>query len=288
MNQIKYTIIFVITLLLIKVVANAETLKPSKIADFKRTSVRVYNNSKRSGGTGSILNSSVSGSEILTNKHVCRLIEQGGFVEQENEYYPVDQYKKFTDHDLCLIKVKHNFNVNIVVSNKMAKPSDITYVSGHPNLFPHIVNSGHLSDDVKISLIVGLKECKNKKSFQCMMFGGIPVIERFNAQVVSNLIKPGSSGSAVFNKDGELVGVVFAGYGRDFSYGIIVPQKYVVYFLSLSKYYPYVKTGTPVDDGKLKGRIFNYKKCLDIKKGKAKQLCNTVQDNMLYIGENND
>ena len=290
MTQIKITIIFVLSLLFIKVAANASDLTPKTTAEFKKTSVRVYNTKMNSGGTGSIFSSDKHGSEILTNKHVCRLVEQGGFVEQNTKMYAVVSYKKFTDHDLCLIKVKHNFNINLKVSKKLAKASDTIYVSGHPHLLPHIVTKGHLSDNMEITLIVGIKNSCSEDPVMCMFFGGDPVFQNFNSQVISNLIQPGSSGSAVFNDDGDVVGVVFAGSG-DLSFGFIVPQKYILYFLSMTEYIPFTPVGTPVDDFGLKGRIFNYTKCKKAKATNSKKYtkvratCTKVEDNMIKIGK---
>lgn len=290
MNQIKLTLIFVLSLFFIKVVANAETLSPKTTAEFKRTSVRVYNKEMNSGGTGSILRSSKNGSTILTNKHVCRLIEQGGFVEQNEKSYKVESYKKFVDHDLCLIKTKHNFNINLKVSKTMAKASDTIYVSGHPRLLPHILTKGHLSDNKMIQLIVGVKDGCSYDPMVCMMFGGDPVLQEFDSQVVSNLIQPGSSGSAVFNSSGEIVGVVFAGSGP-LSFGFIVPQKYILYFMTLADYSNFVKGGTPVDDFGIRGRIFNYSSCEKANKTLAKKyeparkMCTTTKSNMIFTGK---
>ena len=264
----------------------AGVLTPQTTAEFKSTSVRIYNTKMNSGGTGSILNSSKTGSEILTNKHVCRLIEPGGYVSTGGKKYPVDSYKKFSDHDLCLVRVKANLKVSTKISGTMAKASDTVYVSGHPNLLPHIVTKGHLSDNVEVRLIVGVTPCDEsdmkKNGIYCLFFGGLPVIKVFDSQVVSNLIKPGSSGSAVFNDKGEIVGVVFAGSGRNFSHGYIVPQKYILYFMAMAKYHKYVKVGTPVDDEGLSGRIFNYKTCSKKAKSKVKRLCNRTKSNMIW------
>jgi S1-C subfamily serine protease len=280
MKQIKITLIFVFSLMLIKSIANAELLLPQDTAAFKRSSVRVYNKKKNSGGTGSILKSTKNGSKILTNKHVCRLIEQGGYVEQNETYYPVESYKKFDDHDLCLISVEYNFNISLRISKTIAKPSDTIYVSGHPRLLPHILTKGHLSDNMRINLIIGVVPCE-KPSMECMFFGGEPIIREFDSQVISNLISPGSSGSAVFNDAGEIVGVVFAGMG-ELSRGFIVPQKYILYFLTMARYTDFVPVGTKVDDKGLLRRIFNEEKCKKIKSKRIRKKCK-AKHSMLYF-----
>src|SRR5690606_16349021 len=49
------------------------------------------------------------------------------------------------------------------------------------------------------------------------------------------LIAPGNSGSAVYNDDGEIIALVFAGIGRGMSPGILVPHEYIVGFLADAK-----------------------------------------------------
>jgi S1-C subfamily serine protease len=271
-------------LFIISLCFSVSALSDPSVLDFRKTSVRIYNPKMSSGGTGSIIKSSETGSKILTNKHVCRLIEQGGWVNYNDKNYKVTHYKKFKDHDLCLLRIDKNLNVNTTISDKTAKIADEVYVSGHPNLLPHILTKGHLTDKLDIELVVGLKKCKKDDlSLECLFFGGLPVVQKFESQVVSNLIKPGSSGSAVFNTQGEIVGVIFAGSGRDFSYGFIVPQKYIHYFLAVAKFENYTPVGTPVSDQGLSGRVFNYDKCRNIHpNNKINSFCKRIKDNLIW------
>lgn len=273
--------------------AYSNILKPKTVKDFQRTSVRVMNMEKNSGGTGSILQSSKNGSVILTNKHVCRLIEQGGLVEQNGDYALISHYKKFTKHDLCLVKVKKNYGISLALAKDLGKQSDRVTVSGHPNLLPHIATKGHLSGEMIIQLITSVRRCTKSDLItngnECMFFGGIPNVERFNSVVVSNLIKPGSSGSAVFNRSGEIVGVVFAGSGRDFSHGFIVPHLNVAFFLKTASFYTWVKTGTKVDAGNdIIDRVFNFEKCKQVRNStekkylRIKEICSNLRDNVIW------
>lgn len=280
-----------IAILLASAVASANTLRPKTVADMKTTSVRIMNEEQNSGGTGSIIRSDDSGSTILTNKHVCRLVEQGGVVERSGKIYQVAQYKKFPNHDLCLIKITANLGVNLKVSETLAPESSRSIVSGHPSLLPHIVTVGHLSEKMDIQLVAGIKPCTNKdladSPEECFFFGGKPVMVDLEAQLVSNLIKPGNSGSAVFNADGELIGVVFAGSGRDFSYGLIVPQTFLSFFIKSANLFPFVKVGTPVDDDGFSDRDFNFDKCRDVTSiskhtTKIKSFCQSVNDTMIW------
>lgn len=271
-------------------VATAEIVQPQNIEDLYKTSVRIYDKKEASGGTGSIFKShDGKASHILTNKHVCRIIEQGGLVNYNDKNYKITHYKKFAMHDLCLVRVATDFGVSLEIANVLSKKSSTVYVSGHPSLLPHIATKGHLSDNMDIQLVVGIKACKeDERSLECAWFGGKPVVKTFASQVVSNLIKPGSSGSAVFNEDGNLVGVVYAGSGRDFSHGFIVPHIYVIMFLQNSHRYDWIRVGTKVPKEGFIKRLFNYNRCReamikDTKKyAKIKKFCRSVQDNMIW------
>jgi len=270
----------------------ATNLYPKTVAELKETSVRILNLEMTSGGTGSIFRSFSNATHILTNKHICRLIEPGGIVDYKGNQYFITHYKKFKQHDLCLVRISINLNINLEVDTSIVKESSKVIVSGHPSLLPHIATIGHLSERQDIDLIVGVRLCTEedlkRDPLSCMFFGGMPVVKTLDSQLISNLIKPGNSGSAVFNGDGKITGVVFAGTGRDFSYGFIVPQIYLFYFLQNAHRFDWVKVGTEVDDEGLSDRVFNYDKCREIqfernpKFIKIKKFCKNINDNMIW------
>ena len=271
--------------------ATAFAKNPKTVTELKETSVRIMNLEMTSGGTGSIFRSYDNASHILTNKHVCHLIEQGGVVDYKGKQYLVTHYKKFADHDLCLVRIGVDLKQNLEVADTLAKESSKTVVSGHPSLLPHIATVGHMSEKMEIELLAGVRPCTEEEikadPMTCAFFGGYPIIAVLQAQLVSNLIQPGNSGSAVFNKDGKIVGVVFAGNGRGFSFGLIVPQINVLYFLQNAHMFEWVKVGTPVDENGVKGRIFNYEKCDEVLFSKAsakiKQVCKANSRTLLWM-----
>jgi S1-C subfamily serine protease len=59
----------------------------------------------------------------------------------------------------------------------------------------------------------------------------MPIIKTLETVTTTAFIAPGNSGSSVFNMDGEIVALVFAGYGRGYSQGILVPYSHVRAFL---------------------------------------------------------
>lgn len=215
-----------------------ETVRPKTVAEFSKTSVMITGYDGRSGGTGVIISSKRNESKILTNKHVCQVAKQGGIVRTDDKAAMVKHYQESNIHDLCLITVNTNFKINTVIAKSPPEVYDKAIVSGHPRLLRNIVTYGHFSGHEMISVMTGLRKCSIEElddpsiSFICMLLGGIPIVKRYEAQVISNTIQPGSSGSAVFNENGEIAGLVFAGSG-EFGYGHIVSHEYIVSFFEI-------------------------------------------------------
>lgn len=217
---------------------------------YSEVSVKILRTDGRSGGSGVILNSGIMGSTILTNKHICNIITKGGFVVKNNKNYRISQYKMYPFHDLCLIKIRNNLRVTTKVASDTPRLYDQAIVSGHPNLLPTVVAPGHFTDSEVIQIVVGFKKCDentpdNLRGY-CMFFGGIPVVEEFESVVISSQIKPGSSGSPVLTQNREIGGLVFAGSGRDFSYGFIVPHSYITHFLNIERLLSWKSVSTTV------------------------------------------
>ena len=212
-------------------------LTPKKAAEYARTSVKILAKSKRSGGSGVILESSKRGSIILTNRHVCGLITEGGLVQHEDTQYLIAEYKLSNTHDLCLVKIKQNLRVSTEISELPPIKYSEAHISGHPALFPHVATHGNFSGRMIINVMIGKRECTteefddNEKGFLCLILGGIPIIKTFDSQLVTGTILPGSSGSAVFDKNGKISGLVFASSSRELSYAFIVPQEYIRSFV---------------------------------------------------------
>lgn len=201
--------------------------------ELRNSAVMIVNSQASSGGTGSILSSSNKGSYILTNKHVCEVVQRGGYVIKEKLKSKVVSYREYDKHDLCLIKVKNNLGVNIKLAATEPEMADVSAVSGFPQLYPNTITRGHFSDKLIVKVMIGEEECTEEEfltNMMCMFFGIKPIVKPFKAQHTSNLIQPGNSGSAVLNSKGELAGVVFAGSG-DLGFALIVPHEFVVDFI---------------------------------------------------------
>lgn len=223
--------------LFLSVTSAANTKAPKKAADFKDTTVMITNKEKSSGGTGVIYKSDGSGSYVLTNAHICRLLARnGGTVTTSNGSYSASRFKISKVHDICLVEVVSDLEVQTKLATARPKFGDKLIVAGHPYLLPTTVTEGHLSGQEEIQLLVDVQKCSKeefeKDPFLCFYFDGMPMIQSFQADTTSVMIAPGNSGSGVFNAEGELVGLAFAGIGRGISHGFIVPLESVKAFLN--------------------------------------------------------
>lgn len=212
-------------------------LRPDTAAEYAETSVKIVRKDERGGGSGVILKSEAAESQILTNAHVCGVIDKGGFVIRANgDRYLIASYKLSKQHDLCLIKVKANLHVNTKVAKNKPEQYSKAAISGHPALLPHTLTHGYFSGDMVIDVMTGMRPCTKeemqKNPFQCILGGGIPEVKNYESQLVTGTILPGSSGSAVFDENGEIAGLVFASNSRGLSYAFIVPQPYVHNFVN--------------------------------------------------------
>jgi len=201
--------------------------------DKAKSTVAVVNLYGNSGGTGVIIDSA-NMSVVLTNNHVCEVVRHGGYVVlDDNSRYPVVSYRQYNLHDLCLVTVATDLHITASIANRKPALYSEAIVSGHPSLLPTIITTGHFSSKILGTVLVGRKSCTNitpENAITCLLLGGIPIIKNFEMQVVYATIKPGSSGSAVYNDKGEVAGLVFAGSG-DLGYAMIVPVEYIINFL---------------------------------------------------------
>jgi S1-C subfamily serine protease len=235
MNKKILTIVSVALGALVALIINlkSNTVSPTTNQQLARTSVMITNG--HGGGTGVIYRSGRNGSQILTNNHVCKAIKGGGLLTTTKGQFPIVSFQTSDLHDICLITTKANLGLSVNIAQNPPNVGDEAIASGHPNLLPHIVTRGHFTDHLRVPVMTGVRECTKEElesdlSMICVFLGGIPVIRVYESQVITSTIMAGSSGSAVFNSNGEISGLVFAGAG-ELSYGFIVPQEYVLNFV---------------------------------------------------------
>jgi hypothetical protein len=210
--------------------------------------VMITNIAENHGGTGVVLKSTSTESQILTNAHVCGVVKNGGVVK--NEYYRgfVSSYTLSSFHDLCLIKTDTNFHTNTSVATDPPPHYSQASISGHPKLYPTIITKGSFSSKQIVTVMTGFRPCTEEdaknpdNTLVCLLLGGFPTLKNYEAQFVGATIQGGNSGSAVYNEDGEVAALVFAGSG-DLSYALVVPQEYVYNFVN--KEVPMAKFESP-------------------------------------------
>jgi len=211
-----------------------------------------------SGGSGSVIYASRDKSIVLTNAHVCDVLNKaGGVVKKENgTRYMISGYRKSEFHDLCAVYVAADLGGTVKLAEKAPDSYSEAIITGHPALLPNIINKGSFGERKIIDIMIGMRACteENVKSEEdaiiCSLVGGLPIIKSFESVVVSAMIMAGSSGSAVLNSNGELSGVVFAGQGQGLSYAFIVPFEYVSLFLREEMNIPKEITKVPLETEK--------------------------------------
>ncbi len=202
------------------------------------TTVSITNFAKNSGGTGTIVYNSPTDSRVLTNAHVCGVVEAGGLVnDDEGESYFVTSYKKSLQHDLCLIAVTSDLKHSTKIAQSPPALYEEEQTVGHPHLLPTIITKGNFSHKMVIQVMTGTRACTADEladpmlGFICRLVGQLPIVKSYESVVVSSLIQPGSSGSGIRNANNEVTAVVFAGAG-DLGFGFAVPYEYVYNFLN--------------------------------------------------------
>lgn len=200
--------------------------------------VKIMNPEETSGGTGFIYRSDYNGSWVLTNLHVCSVVAQGGVMEDAKHIkYLINPRNMIGDiyHDLCAIKMQHNWGINLKLASHDIEAGDDMTVVGHPSLLPTIITKGIASEKMVIDVVDGHRPCTEEEKTSpnyglLCMFGDIPIVIKREAQLISTLIMGGSSGSPVFDSKGNLKAVIFAGGGQ-LSFSFAVPWDYLKSFI---------------------------------------------------------
>ena len=266
-----------------------KTIKPKTNQEYSLTSVMITRYDGRSGGSGVILSSSKNSSKILTNAHVCEVVANGGIVRSDYAKGIVKNYKISNVHDLCLITTNNNFKVNTVVAQDAPDIYEDATAVGHPHLLSTIVTKGHFSEKGLVTIMVGTRKCtqedlmNTKNILYCSLFGAIPILKTYESQTASCTIMPGSSGSPVFNANGEIAGLVFAGSG-DFGFAQLVPYEYISNFLEVEL--PNLKTQIPnysqPEQTDSSERV-NFKKVCASSPKEAHDICDIINKSLLLL-----
>ncbi len=219
---------------------NGGSVSQEKFEFLEERTVMVLNSAENSGGSGTIVLSEAETSYVITNAHVCGVVAHGGVISTVFGKYPVDFYAVATKHDLCVISfTAPDLGVNTHIADTAPTVGEPITISGHPLLKPHTVTSGNLTNGQTISMVTSMRPCneldRQGHPLECMILGGMPIYTKYETSMTDALVYPGSSGSAVYNNDNEIVALVFAGNGRGISQAILVPWEYIVDFAKEDK-----------------------------------------------------
>ncbi len=137
-------------------------------------------------GTGIIVKETADFTYILTNNHVSDGCESENkcSVREDNTIYNIEVVKRSLNNDMVLIRVSGKITGKEVVKGfSTVKPQDRVFLVGHNLGRPFFYSEGTVSGydvNLEADLVVGLPA------------------------------GPGNSGSGVVNKDGEIVGLLYA------------------------------------------------------------------------------
>lgn len=220
-------------IVILTILACVTTFHPKKPKDYKLVTGLVEDYDRSGGGTTVLYKSSKNGSLFWTNKHVCINLLDGGRILLNNEAYDVKELLFYKDHDLCMLKIKENLKLDLVLAKSAPQEYDEVTAVGYPLLKGPIISKGYIVNSEMILHGSPLDMCypldtlfyrceENKKKF-----------DELSSTFVAIFVTFGSSGSPLFNTAGELVGLVMAkDKEAGFSYGYAVPLNYLKDFAS--------------------------------------------------------
>jgi S1-C subfamily serine protease len=185
-------------------------------------------------GTGfSVSNNEDGNSSIISNKHVCAAGDNAKYVitDYKGEKHAGTFVRSAPGADLCLLTVDVIIPPVKLSAKDAVKGESINCIGAPLGMAPHF-------SDGKINgyMWFDMKDEESKETAH---------ETHFMAQSTSVPIYPGSSGSACWNIDGEVIGVVFALDTRADHITFIVPVNEVHRFLSTEQNIYNAKPPTP-------------------------------------------
>lgn len=199
-------------------------------------------NGGTAGGTGFVVQAPSGKKFVLTNKHVCEIADLVPqlFVKFDDGSRPVPVVvrEKSTETDLCIIDLPLDHAP--LPLGKHPMQGDLSIVIGHPHLRPLTPSEGVITaadTELEMQNGVPVEQCNGKRMRieSYISFFGRPekvCIATYHAHMISARTEPGNSGSPVFDAQGEVMGIAFAG-GYGGAYGAIIDIDEIRSFIAI-------------------------------------------------------
>jgi S1-C subfamily serine protease len=203
--------------------------------------VKIVNpDNEDSGGTGFAVRTPSGKLYTMTNAHVCA-ITKGSFMlaKYGNKKLRLQIISISDTTDLCLLEAIPELS-GLELAGRVDM-YDGVYLVGHPMLQPISITAGWVRGrgftpvgycNVKAKLQVLPSEQVNRNNlpgFLQNLFDEVDCVRLMDSVMTNNYSLPGNSGSAVLNENGKVIGVLFAGDGRNTS--LMVPLDLIHEFL---------------------------------------------------------
>jgi S1-C subfamily serine protease len=181
-------------------------------------------------GSGAVIDEDESYYYILTNSHVVsyddQLANQYVIYNYLNQELNAEYMFSSSNYDLALLRIAKTYDLNVfnVDFSPVSGTSELI-VMGYPNSQNHAITMGYFSEYAQV-IVDEEDSLVNLVSFD-VLISSVPV-------------KSGSSGSAIFNSDFSLVGLIYAGrFSTDSdisTYAYAIPSAQIKAFLIENDY----------------------------------------------------
>lgn len=181
----------------------------------------------KGGGTGFLTRGKSGKPVLVTNWHVCRLVENGALIAERAKEFeiPVRPRMMDTEHDLCVLDPAPG---KVIKLGKEPHKFSAIYIMGHPLLKPLTPSFGLFSGEIRDTIVYPIEdsgECA-KGGTAVGGFFGIGCAVTMDLGDTTAPIFPGNSGSPAVDANGDLIGVINSSDGRT-GWGAFIPLRYV-------------------------------------------------------------